>query len=146
MEINKHWYIAQGQACQIYKTCTACKQVKRRAHDFYTSSKGASRGKGNGKNNGLRTGSRCKQCENKRKYLSRKMKKPLIAKYGQVCHYCEQETEYNQLGIDHIIPVSKGGTDEEDNLVLCCNACNVAKGTMDYDEFKSQAAKNTIKI
>jgi len=32
------------------------------------------------------------------------------------------------LHIDHIIPVSKGGTNEEANLVTACDQCNLGKG------------------
>jgi len=39
------------------------------------------------------------------------------------CHYCAQEA----TTVDHLIPVSKGGTDQESNLVACCVQCNSAK-------------------
>jgi 5-methylcytosine-specific restriction endonuclease McrA len=39
------------------------------------------------------------------------------------CHYCGQEANT----VDHLIPISKGGTDEETNLVACCVKCNSAK-------------------
>ena len=32
------------------------------------------------------------------------------------------------LQIDHIIPVSKGGTNNDDNLVTACSNCNLKKG------------------
>jgi hypothetical protein len=33
-----------------------------------------------------------------------------------------------QLEIEHIIPRSQGGTDDEDNLWLSCSLCNTFKG------------------
>lgn len=30
--------------------------------------------------------------------------------------------------VDHIIPRSKGGTNESKNLAICCNSCNTGKG------------------
>jgi hypothetical protein len=30
--------------------------------------------------------------------------------------------------IDHVIPVSRGGTNSDDNLALACRRCNIAKG------------------
>lgn len=30
--------------------------------------------------------------------------------------------------IDHIVPVALGGTNEPDNLVVCCTRCNASKG------------------
>ena len=34
-------------------------------------------------------------------------------------------------GVDHVIPVSKGGTDHLDNLQLLCSNCNRIKGNRD---------------
>lgn len=39
------------------------------------------------------------------------------------CHYCSQEANT----VDHLIPLSKGGTDEASNLVAACNKCNSGK-------------------
>lgn len=42
------------------------------------------------------------------------------------CQYCGTKT--NDLTIDHVIPKSKGGTDSWDNVIACCQRCNVKKG------------------
>lgn len=41
-----------------------------------------------------------------------------------ICAYCVDEG--NQ--VDHIIPVSQGGTNDLSNLVCACKHCNVSKG------------------
>jgi 5-methylcytosine-specific restriction endonuclease McrA len=33
-----------------------------------------------------------------------------------------------RLEVEHIVPVSRGGTSDEQNLWLCCPLCNKAKG------------------
>ncbi|MEZ4766840.1 MAG: HNH endonuclease signature motif containing protein [Caldilineales bacterium] len=45
------------------------------------------------------------------------------------CGYCQSHQKYvmGKLEIDHLIPRSKGGNDEEDNLWLSCRLCNNAK-------------------
>lgn len=46
------------------------------------------------------------------------------------CGYCsvhENETG-SELEVDHHHPQSQGGTDDDDNLVYACSACNKAKG------------------
>ncbi len=62
-------------------------------------------------------------------------RKQLIAAYGSVgeqgqrvaaCAYCGS-TE-GQIGIDHVLPRSRGGTDTWNNLVLACLPCNQRKG------------------
>jgi hypothetical protein len=44
--------------------------------------------------------------------------------------YCLARQEYVPwvLELDHIVPKSKGGTDDEENLWLACHSCNLFKG------------------
>ncbi len=46
------------------------------------------------------------------------------------CEYCGiSETDSGgELTVDHFQPTSKGGDDEEENLVYCCFRCNLYKG------------------
>lgn len=45
------------------------------------------------------------------------------------CAYCDGTISYSEpFHIDHIMPLSKGGTNAESNLTLSCVACNVRKG------------------
>lgn len=49
--------------------------------------------------------------------------------YGNVCVKCgEKEYAGNALTIDHKVPVSKGGTNNIDNLQPLCKRCNSSKG------------------
>jgi len=50
---------------------------------------------------------------------------------GDRCGYClsPQSLVMDMLEIEHIIPRSKGGTDNEMNLWLSCGLCNRYKGT-----------------
>ena len=41
------------------------------------------------------------------------------------CQYCGSKKD---LTLDHVIPRSKGGKDTWENLVACCNTCNLKKG------------------
>jgi len=45
------------------------------------------------------------------------------------CGYCLTRQEYVplELEIEHIVPVSKGGSDDEENLWLACRTCNLYK-------------------
>lgn len=43
-------------------------------------------------------------------------------------NYCQRCGTTEKLSIDHIFPLSKGGTNEFGNLQLLCNKCNSAKG------------------
>ncbi len=45
------------------------------------------------------------------------------------CEYCRApEAIFNfPFEIEHITPISRGGTDEESNLALACRSCNIHK-------------------
>lgn len=61
------------------------------------------------------------------------------------CAYCQQhmrrkrETgqEWRTATLDHVLPVSRGGTNGKHNLVAACERCNRAKGSMTAEEFRA---------
>lgn len=56
----------------------------------------------------------------------------LTDRWGGRCAYCGASRE---LQIDHLLPVSRGGGDEIQNLTLACVDCNKKKGTQTAAEF-----------
>jgi hypothetical protein len=55
---------------------------------------------------------------------------------GMACAYCGDAVETGAaLQLDHIIPVEKGGSNEAENLVTCCDRCNLAKAERNVAEF-----------
>lgn len=68
------------------------------------------------------------------KFFRRHKKKKLslfdLAKIcDYTCQYCFEKFPLKQLSLDHIIPKSKNGPCEHDNLVLSCVFCNRLKGS-----------------
>lgn len=60
------------------------------------------------------------------------------------CHYCQLLIDLTTLQpypraptIDHVIPISRGGKNTRENLVLACHFCNKRKGDMTGDEFRA---------
>jgi 5-methylcytosine-specific restriction endonuclease McrA len=47
---------------------------------------------------------------------------------GYHCAWCDVELDNENWSIDHIIPISKGGTNELFNLQPMCRSCNSMKG------------------
>lgn len=45
--------------------------------------------------------------------------------------------ENKRVQVDHVIPKSRGGTDELENLVIACAQCNQSKGHKTGDEFSA---------
>jgi hypothetical protein len=50
----------------------------------------------------------------------------LLFNQGGKCFYCNGILDINEATIDHVIPRAKGGTDDTDNLVVCCRYANQA--------------------
>lgn len=64
-----------------------------------------------------------------------KAKKEQVAKRaGSCCEYClAQETfSPDSFSVEHIIPISKDGSDELDNLAYACQGCNNRKYNHTY--------------
>jgi len=51
------------------------------------------------------------------------------------CGICGKFIPLGEYTIDHIIPLSKGGTNDLDNLQACCSFCNKAKDDSMGDDF-----------
>jgi 5-methylcytosine-specific restriction endonuclease McrA len=49
------------------------------------------------------------------------------------CAYCA--TWSRVFAMDHVVPVSKGGPSDTDNLVPCCKRCNSSKGAKPVEEW-----------
>jgi 5-methylcytosine-specific restriction endonuclease McrA len=52
----------------------------------------------------------------------------VIGRDGMVCGLCGKEVAEDQVSIDHVLPISLGGTDDLDNLQVAHRGCNSRKG------------------
>ena len=52
----------------------------------------------------------------------------VLQKHGFSCVYCGRYAGEVRLEIDHVIPVSQGGTNDEANLTAACVDCNRGRG------------------
>lgn len=54
------------------------------------------------------------------------------------CHYCGEQFPPDELTMDHLVPVSRGGKASRNNVVPACKECNNRKKyllPMEWDEF-----------
>lgn len=55
----------------------------------------------------------------------------ILARWGHRCAYCPGIATH----LDHVVPLSKGGTDTENNIVPACAPCNLSKGAKTLAEW-----------
>lgn len=61
----------------------------------------------------------------------RKVRDEVLKRDRYRCHYCPAPA----TTVDHLRPVSRGGTDHKSNLVAACSDCNGSKGDRTPAEF-----------
>lgn len=70
--------------------------------------------------------------------LSRRIRATVWSMTNGRCFYCGLHT--NPFGgsfcIDHMTPLSRGGSNDLTNLAPCCKHCNADKATMNVQEFR----------
>lgn len=52
------------------------------------------------------------------------------------CELCGKHDDEGTLQLDHIVPHSKGGSDDISNLQVLCSTCNANKRDMDDEDFR----------
>jgi 5-methylcytosine-specific restriction endonuclease McrA len=61
-----------------------------------------------------------------RVYIPANTQRAVIERAQGRCEYCQSRADYTTepFAVEHIIPVSRGGTSEIDNLAFSCSGCN----------------------
>ncbi len=66
----------------------------------------------------------------KEREKARKLRKSQwwLTKLNQgICNYCGQKFAPKELTMDHVVPVARGGTSTQGNIVPACKDCNAKK-------------------
>ncbi len=86
---------------------------------------------------------------NKRTNIKLEVRKDVYRKTKGYCALCGNFVDYEDFTLDHIIPLSKGGTNDISNLQCACKVCNNIKTDILPDEFLdkiSQIIIHNIKV
>ena len=61
--------------------------------------------------------------------ISKKQKELVAERANYCCEYCLSQLHFSPdpFSVEHIVPLSKEGTDDLDNLALACQGCNSHK-------------------
>ena len=52
----------------------------------------------------------------------------IIRRDRSICHICKTKVEANDIHLDHVIPLARGGDHSEANLAVSHSLCNLSKG------------------
>lgn len=78
--------------------------------------------------------------------ISKKIRFDVFKRDGFKCQYCGNHPPIVVLEVDHIMPVSKDGTDEIDNLVTSCFDCNRGKGAKELSCMPQTTVEKTEQL
>lgn len=67
--------------------------------------------------------------------LSSNIRRSLFIQQDGKCNGCSNELIESH--IDHIVPLSRGGLNIDDNVQLLCPACNLSKGSKTMEEWEN---------
>ena len=73
-----------------------------------------------------------------RKTWSKGLKQQLMRQQHNTCVYCGYRRTAPSFDIDHIIPVVRGGSNDQSNLQVICRPCNQRKGLQTDEEFRTR--------
>ncbi len=54
----------------------------------------------------------------------------------RVCYHCEQTFQIDELTMDHLIPLARGGKSNKKNIVVSCKQCNSLKKNLTVAELR----------
>lgn len=76
----------------------------------------------------------------KRKIFSKAVRKRVYDKSNGCCELCGEKIKRENMTLDHIVPLTLGGADEEENLQCACKPCNSFKGQILPEDFNDKIA------
>lgn len=71
--------------------------------------------------------------------VSKRTRYEVLKRDNFTCRYCRSSED--ELTIDHVVPVSLGGSDTPDNLVAACRDCNYGKASVAPDSAQVEDVK-----
>lgn len=78
------------------------------------------------------------------KYDRKALRKSAAERSNRVCYICQEKIpESEPVTLDHIMPKSAGGKDEDGNAGCACKRCNDNKSNMDLKDYIEQIKQHT---
>lgn len=77
----------------------------------------------------------------RRRKLTKAQRMRVYEMYGGRCAYCGKKIRYEDMQVDHMVPLNNGGSDTEDNYVPACRMCNHYKSTLTVEKLREQLTR-----
>lgn len=74
--------------------------------------------------------------------VTKRVRFEILRRDSNTCQYCGQMAPDVPLHIDHVIPLTLGGSDDPSNLVTACKDCNGGKASISPDSPLVQQVSN----
>lgn len=77
----------------------------------------------------------------KRKQPSKAVRQQVYQMFDGRCAYCGQPIAYEDMQVDHVVPVVKGGANAVENYLPACRMCNFYKSTYTVEYLRKMLSK-----
>jgi 5-methylcytosine-specific restriction endonuclease McrA len=78
--------------------------------------------------------------------IPRNLRRMVIERDGLRCVYCDEDLTGAEVHLDHVIPESRDGPTNYENLQVTCRKCNLAKGILSEDQFTDKLRQRALNI
>lgn len=78
--------------------------------------------------------------------IPRNLRRMVIERDGRRCVYCDEDLTDAEVHLDHVIPESRGGPTNFNNLQVTCRKCNLSKGVLSEDQFTDRLRQRALNI
>lgn len=77
----------------------------------------------------------------RRKRLRTEDRRVIYQKCNGHCAYCGCNLKFEDMQIDHMIPLRRDGVDTMENMLPACKSCNHYKSTLTAEEFRDYVSE-----
>lgn len=80
-----------------------------------------------------------------RRHLTQQERREIWNKTNRRCGYCGVRVRFEEMQIDHMRPLARGGSNRESNLMCSCAYCNEYKAARTVEQFR-HAVKYSVQV
>ncbi|NQV40936.1 MAG: HNH endonuclease, partial [Candidatus Marinimicrobia bacterium] len=91
--------------------------------------------------------------------MRKNLRNKILAKYDSHCAYCGIHLEYDDMQVDHIVPIFRNdseadmarmnvnrGADTIENMNPSCRSCNATKSTYSIKKFRKRLIEDVYRL